>query len=121
MPEPVPAFVVPPFRSSRRRALHWGANVELIGVPQRVGIQNSGMEITHARVRNRKNVGRRQKDERKMLGNQLLHAVVELLSLSVVESDHLLLHELIDFAFPWAGGLRFVQMPQVRCAARGPD
>ena len=62
------------------------------------------MEVADARIRARENVGRSQKNEGQIVGDQLLHAIIELFALRIIEGDHLLLHQLIEFALqPVAG------------------
>src|SRR5439155_18525705 len=65
-------------------------------------------------------VGRCKKNEWHVCGDELLNAIIKPLSLFVVQGDHLLLHQLINFALPITGGLRLAEMPQVSSPAREP-
>src|ERR1700674_1095322 len=62
--------------SNSRVLLSRTANIKFVCVPQRVGIEHGGMKIADPRIRARKNVGRSQKNEGKILGDQLLRAIV---------------------------------------------
>src|ERR1700687_800409 len=73
----VPSAFLSRFPSSNSRVLlSRSANIEFVCVPQRVRIEHGGMEIADPGIRARKNVGRPQKNEGKILGDQLLRAIV---------------------------------------------
>src|SRR6266853_3269682 len=61
------------FPSSNSRVLQTrSANIKVVCVPQRVGIEHGRMEISDSGMGARKNVGRPQKDEGQILSDQLL-------------------------------------------------
>src|SRR6266704_6320357 len=61
-----------------------------------------------------------QEKRRQVFGDELLNSIIKPLPLLVVQRDHLLLHQLINFSLPIAGGLRFSEMPQMSAPARKP-
>src|ERR1700676_448495 len=62
--------------SNSRVLLGRTANIEFVRIPQRVRIEHGRMEISDPGIRARKNVGRPQKNEGEIFGDQLLRAIV---------------------------------------------
>src|SRR5262245_20822400 len=69
-----------------------GAQEQLVGVPQRVVIEHRRMKISYLAFCAHENIRSGKKYERHVLGNQLLHAIVELFTLAVSLGNHLQLH-----------------------------
>src|SRR6266536_3263731 len=79
------------------------------------------MKVTNLRLCTGQNIGRGKKNEGQVFRDELLNSIVKALSLLVVQRDHLLLHQLINFSLPITGRLGFPEMPQMRSAVREPD
>src|SRR6266571_4936908 len=78
------------------------------------------MKVTNLRLCTGQNIGRGKKNEGQVFRDELLNSIVKALSLLVVQRDHLLLHQLINFSLPITGRLGFPEMPQMRGAVREP-
>src|SRR5207253_11210388 len=83
-------------------------------------IQHCGMKIADLSLRAGQNIRRGKKNEGQVFGDELLNSIIKPLPLLVVQRDHLLLHQLINFSLPIAGALRFSEMPQMSPPARNP-
>src|SRR5438445_13391303 len=83
-------------------------------------IQNCRMKIADLSLRAGQNIRRGKKNEGQVFGDELLNSIIKPLPLLVVQRDHLLLHQLINFSLPIAGVLRFSEMPQMSAPARKP-
>src|SRR5438094_2917038 len=83
-------------------------------------IQHCGMKLADLSLRAGQNIRRGKKNEGQVFGDELLNSIIKPLPLLVVQRDHLLLHQLINFSLPIAGGLRFSEMPQMSAPARKP-
>src|SRR5258708_31500724 len=65
------------FPSSNSRVLQTqSANIKLVCIPQRVGIEHGRMEIPNAGIRAGKNVWRPEKNEGQIFSDESLHAIV---------------------------------------------
>src|SRR5207247_9111785 len=78
------------------------------------------MKIANLSIRAGQNVRCGKKNEWQVVGYEFLNSIIKPLPLLVVQRDHLLLHQLINFSLPIAGGLRFSEMPQMSAPARKP-
>src|ERR1700689_4008850 len=66
-----------PLRSSHPRVLQrWTSQVKLVCIPQRVRVEHRWMEIAHPSSRASEYVRRPQKNERQILSDQLLGAII---------------------------------------------
>src|SRR5438309_10269199 len=83
-------------------------------------IQHCRMKIADLSLRAGQNIRRGKKNEGQVFGDELLNSIIKPLPLIVVQRDHLLLHQLINFSLPIAGGMRFSKMPQITTPARKP-
>src|SRR5438270_11400025 len=83
-------------------------------------IQHCGMKIADLSLRAGQNIRRGKKNEGQVFGDELLNSIIKPLPLLVVQRDHLLLHQLINFSLPIAAGLRLSEMPQMSAPARKP-
>src|SRR6266571_6203075 len=83
-------------------------------------IQHCRMKIADLSLRAGQNIRRGKKNEGQVFGDELLNSIVKVLSLLVVQRDHLLLHQLINFSLPITSRLGFSEMPQMRSAVREP-
>src|SRR6478672_8638749 len=77
-----------------------GAKEKLVGIPKGVVIEHRGMEIPDLTPCSYQHIRSRQKNERDILRDDLLRAIVKFLPLRVGEGNHLLLHEGVNFALP---------------------
>src|SRR5438445_7122003 len=78
------------------------------------------MKVTNLRLCTGQNIGRGKKNEGQVFRNELLNSIVKMLSLLVVQRDHLLLHQRINFSLPITGRLRLSEMPQMSGASGEP-
>src|SRR5258708_31266520 len=62
--------------SNARVLLSRTANIEFVRIPQRVRIEHGRVEISDVGIGAGKNVGRPQKNEGQILGNELLRTIV---------------------------------------------
>src|SRR5947208_1153744 len=82
--------------------------------------RHTAWKMSDLSLRTGQNIRRGKKNEGQVFGDELLNSIIKPLPLLVVQRDHLLLHQLINFSLPIAGGLRFSEMPQMRAPPRKP-
>src|SRR5580704_3782353 len=96
-------------------------DVKLVNIPERVRIQNRGLEISDAIPGPDKNIGAREANYGQILRDNFLNPVIQALALRRIERDKLLLHETVHFRFPGSGGSGLVRVPQMSAAGGKPN
>src|SRR5579864_172445 len=90
-------------------------------VPKSILFNDGWMEITEVLLRSDQNIRTGQVHHGELLGQHLLHSVIDFFALLKIESNQLLLHELVQFRFPWRGWSFLTHVPQVSLPAGNQD
>src|SRR6476659_4069788 len=79
-------------------------------VPKSILFNDGWMEITEVFLRSDQNIGAGKIHHGELLGQDLLHPVVDFFALCVIKRNQLILHQLVQFGLPGRGWLCFSQM-----------
>src|SRR5580692_1120113 len=97
------------------------SNELFIHIPERVRIENSRTEIADCGLSANENVWAQEENERQILRNEFLHAVVQFFASGVVGRRHLRFHQLVELSFPWSRRGFLAHIPQMHFAVGTPE
>src|ERR1700722_7835445 len=112
-----PWFLVLPLAAGRSCR----SNELFIHIPERVRIENSRTEIADCGLSANENVGAQEENQRQVLRDEFLYAVVQFFAGCVVGRRHLRFHQLVELSFPWGRGGFLAHIPQIHFAVGTPN